>query len=178
MTYFDILREKYFKYEEFGFLKIKPIRFSLIFILLLFSIFWNGAEVPDFENAPRQVTVGRYHCPLVGGRGYGNAEIDGVKYFHNWSKVFGFWTRTYSCDHLDHEKLLAIEWIQFHDKRVITAISHPDTGRAIAGYTRQLEYLKDNAASVTGVYAWRLAALFLASLLLIKTDWKNKGRKS
>jgi hypothetical protein len=177
-SYADVLKMKYLKYEEFGFLKIKSIRFSLIFSLLLFSIFWHGAETPDFENAPRYVTVGRYHCPLVGGRGYGNAEMDGVKYFHDWSKLFGFWHRSGSCQNSYHNKIIIIEWIAFRDKRVITAITEPTTGQPIAGYARQLEYLKGNAASVAGVYVWRLVALLLALFLLAKTDWKDKGSKS
>ena len=173
--YGQILKDTYLKYEEFGFLKNKKIRFPIIFAFLFFGIFWNGAEVPDFENAPRQITVGKYHCPLVGGRGYGNAKIDDIPYYHDWSKVFGFWHRSSSCSNSNHKKILAIEWIQFRDKRIVTSIYDPVNGRAIPGYYRQLKYLKENASSNTGVYLWRLASVLIALLLLVKTDWKTQG---
>lgn len=175
--YGQILKDKYIKYEEFDFLKNKKIRFPIIFFFLFFAIFWQGAEVPDFENAPRHITVGEYYCPLVGGRGYGNAKIYDIPYYHDWSKVYGFWHRSYSCNNSNHKKTLAIEWIQFRDKRIIISIYDPSTGRAIPGYQKQLEVFRKYAASNVGVYFWRLAALLLALLLLVKTDWKNQGEK-
>ncbi len=174
-TFFEVIKDTYFKYEEFDFLKIKAIRFPIIFSLLFFSIFWNGAKSPDFENAPRNITIGKYYCPLVGGRGYGNAKIDDDVYYHDWSKVFGFWHRAWSCDNALHNTIVRAEWIQHKEKRVLTALLHPVTERALPGHSLQLLSLKESSTSFFGVYLLKLIAFLIAAILLVKTNLSNIG---
>jgi hypothetical protein len=152
------------------------LKLLLIIFLFGFSIFWEGAEAPDFENAPRQFTIGKYHCPKVGGRGYGNAKIEDIPYYHNWSKIFGFWTRTSSCSHEDNGKIFKIEWIKFHEKRVIISITDPVTGSSVVGYKKQLSYLKNQANnSDYNVKSFRIGASLLAMFLLFKIYREIKG---
>lgn len=146
------------------------ISYFLIFILIIFSIFWQGAEVPDFKNAPRYTTVGKYICPRS--VGYGGGIINEIEYYNHWSKGFGLWQSKGSCYPPHSGQVLEMEWINFQGKRIMMSLKDK---KGEIFYNFESFYFQ-NAQSMKLVYLIKLLSLLISIFIYIYFI-SNKGIK-